>query len=141
MLARSDKSKTAARRWFASLLTPRAAGRPASAGLFLTPLEDRVTPATLHWTGAASKLWSAAGNWQEGRVPMDGDRLVFDTTTPGFSAANGYAPNNDLATAPVNLTLGFNDSGPSDFALTGNVINLAAVAGPRSPAWCRPARA
>lgn len=45
------------------------------------PLEDRLVPASLTWTGANSELWSDAGNWKEGKTPYmtsEADVLYFD---------------------------------------------------------------
>src|SRR5262249_33110365 len=45
------------------------------------PLEDRITPATLTWTGAVDGLWSHAGNWSTTDmahpVPQAGDNIVL----------------------------------------------------------------
>jgi autotransporter-associated beta strand protein len=83
-------------------------------------------PTTLHWTGAISNLWNAAGNWVENTGPVSGDTLIFDTTMPGFSAtANGFAPVNNLS-GLTGLTLTVNDaSAAGDFNLTGNAVSLA----------------
>src|SRR6266513_1682523 len=76
-------------------------------------LEDRVTPSTLHWTGSASmggNHWSVAANWQEARVPVSGDALVFDTATAGFAATfNGFNSINDVVSLQ-NLTIAINDA-------------------------------
>ena len=119
--------------------TGRAARRQARAAkpttrLLATLLEDRVTPTTLHWIGSTSgngNLWSVAANWQEDVVPASGDRLVFDTTTPGFSSTtNGFAPMNDL-TGLTNLSIGINDTSAAggDFTISGNPFGLVTTAG------------
>ena len=58
--------------------------RKRSTRLECEALEDRVTPATLTWLGAASGLWSNPGNWgttdQTHTVPYDGADLVFPAT-------------------------------------------------------------
>ncbi|OWK43065.1 beta strand repeat-containing protein [Fimbriiglobus ruber] len=92
-----------------------------------------MTPATLHWLGSAGangNLWSVGANWLENRAPLSGDHLVFDTTTPGFSAtANGFAPSDDIS-GLTNLSIAINDnSAAGDFAITGNAFGLVAAAG------------
>jgi hypothetical protein len=86
----------------------------SSARLLVTELEDRLTPTTLHWLGnsaANGNLWSVAGNWLENQAPLSGDRLVFDSAIPGFSAtANGFAPTNDIS-GLSNLAIGINADG------------------------------
>ncbi|HUR53632.1 MAG TPA: autotransporter-associated beta strand repeat-containing protein, partial [Gemmataceae bacterium] len=106
---------------------PRRAATPArTSRLSLTHLEDRVTPATLHWTGAASTAWSNPANWVENVNPANGDRLVFDTTTPGFVS---FAPNNDIA-GLTGLTIGINDSSSGgDFTIGGSAFGLRTSAG------------
>ena len=50
-------------------------------------LEDRITPSAIHWLGSPAtggELWNVASNWQENRVPVSGDDVIFDTTTAGF---------------------------------------------------------
>jgi autotransporter-associated beta strand protein len=56
---------------------PRARFRP-----HLEPLEDRLAPATLTWTGAAGNfLWSDPRNWAEGTTPYDYNN-VYDLIFP-----------------------------------------------------------
>ena len=106
----------------------------SSTRLTVTPLEERLAPATsLHWIGSTAangNMWSVAANWLENQVPTSGDRLVFDTTTAGFSAtANGFGPTNNL-TGLTNLTIGINDaSAAGDFTLSGSAIGLSTAAG------------
>ena len=119
----NDGKKTSnwATAYLKSLVSPcRTARRQARDSgsmlrLAVTPLEDRVTPATLHWLGSAGgsgNLWSVPSNWLENRAPASGDQLTFDSSTPGFSSsANGFAPTNDVA-GLTNLTIGINDSYP-----------------------------
>jgi autotransporter-associated beta strand protein len=68
-------------------LTGRRHGRgarpPALARPLLESLEDRLAPATLTWTGAASANWSDPANWLEGTTPYatpEADNLVFPRT-------------------------------------------------------------
>lgn len=51
---------------------------------------------SLHWQGDVSDNWSDAGNWLEGRVPQDGDTLIFDIGTEGFDLSEGQSTVNDL---------------------------------------------
>lgn len=47
--------------------------------LQLETLEDRLTPATISWTGAgANNLWHNADNWDLNRTPDVGDDVVID---------------------------------------------------------------
>ena len=143
MLVRLDNNGNRASNWatayLRSLLGPcRSARRVArvvgpATRLGVTALEDRVTPATLHWLGSPAgngNLWGVATNWLEGRAPASGDRLVFDASSPGFSAtANGFAPTNDVA-GLTDLSIGINDASPAgDFAIGGKAVTLATAAG------------
>jgi len=127
--ARASKVSNWATRFRKSLAKP---ARPVTLGVLA--LEDRVTPATLHWLGAAGangNLWSAPANWQEGRVPATGDRLSFDTTYPGFSAsANGFAPTNDVAGLTKIAFDLLDASSAGDFAVGGLAVGLAVTPGP-----------
>ena len=42
-------------------------------------------PTTLHWLGNVDSNWNIAGNWLENVTPIDGDSVVFDTSTAGFA--------------------------------------------------------
>ena len=56
----------------------------SSLDLVFTPAPGMAT-----WTGGgASRLWSAAGNWQGGAVPEDGDALVFPRSVPHTDPIN-----------------------------------------------------
>jgi len=39
-------------------------------------------PEELTWTGAVNGNWGTSGNWNLGRAPQDGDRLIFPGGTP-----------------------------------------------------------
>ena len=84
----------------------------------------------LHWTGATSSNWSAAGNWAENLAPASGDTLIFDTSTPGFAATTtAYAPSNDL-NGLTNIAIVINDApGSSSFTIAGNSLGLVTTAG------------
>jgi len=90
-------------------------------------------PATYHWIGGSATTgnqWGVAANWEEKQVPTSGSTVVFDTTTPGFSAiTNGFNPVNKVS-GLTNLTLVINDaSAAGDFKLTGDPIGLRSTAG------------
>ena len=85
-------------------------------------LEDRTTPATLNWTGAASTVWNSAGNWSPAQVPATNDILVFDSATPGLL---NFTSNNNLAAGFTVGQIIINDTSPtSNFSVIGNAINL-----------------
>src|ERR1043166_7616764 len=84
-------------------------------------LEDRVTPATLTWTGAVDGLWSHAGNWTTDDVtrpvPQDGDAIVFpaqvgnrtqtdDLGQRSFASLTFYDGGYNLSGDPFVLTAG-----------------------------------
>src|SRR5262245_24958018 len=61
------------------------------------PLEERSLLSTIYWLGAASSnwnsdSWSAANDGTADATlrPQNNDTLVFNTTTSGFSATNGF---------------------------------------------------
>src|SRR5262249_13749014 len=63
----------------------------------LEALEDRCTPATFTWTGAASNLWSDPGNWAGGAVPVSSGPSNQPGTDLVFPAGAGHLSNgNDL---------------------------------------------
>jgi hypothetical protein len=79
-------------------------------------LEDRVTPATLTWTGAVDGLWSDPGNWSTSdvthTVPMSGDAVVLPAG----------APNRVQTDFSVNLSsLAFQDVG---YSISGDQIDI-----------------
>jgi autotransporter-associated beta strand protein len=87
--------------------------------LALEPLEDRLVPATLTWTGQESMLWSDARNWQEHTTPYatpEADHLVFPR------AASRQLSFND-AGLPFTLihSISFEDAG---YTLRGGYLNL-----------------
>src|SRR5581483_3119072 len=93
-------------------------------------LEDRLTPATLHWLGTSSSSWALSSNWAEGFIPTAGDTLVFDTTAAGFAGtAAAFAPNNDIS-GLTGLSIVINDaSSAGDFTIGGSAIGLLSPAG------------
>jgi autotransporter-associated beta strand protein len=85
--------------------------------LQLDPLEDRLTPANLTWTGANSELWSDPGNWAQGVTPYmtpEPDALLFDED-PVRKVSNHDGP----ATSIESIT--FYDSG---YTITGGDLTL-----------------
>src|SRR5205085_627307 len=66
-------------------------------------------------------------NWLENTLPVNGSTLVFDTTTPGFTANPiSFTLTNNL-TGLTDLVLVLNDNSTvGNFNLTGNAIGLAA---------------
>src|SRR5215475_11295913 len=100
--------------------------RGGTVRLGLENLEDRVTPASLHWIGGDAvnpTAWSAANNWQEGVQPTNGDTVVFDSSVVGLSS---FTSNNDINS----LTLGgiiISDTDAAanhDFTISGAAVTL-----------------
>ena len=61
-------------------------------------LEDRVTPATIIWTGAGpNSLWSTPQNWDLGRAPQAGDDIVFGS----LALPSNRSPVYNLSGSPV----------------------------------------
>src|SRR3954467_11307029 len=92
----------------------------------LEALEDRVAPAAMHWvgnSGIGGSLWNVPSNWFENRAPTNGDTLIFDTTSAGFSGAPAsFTPTNNIV-GLTNVTMTINDSSSTgDFSLSGNAI-------------------
>jgi autotransporter-associated beta strand protein len=65
-------------------------GGPSRTLLRLEALEERLTPATDYWTGAAGNLWNDIGNWRTAPgtggspvLPSVGDDLVFQSASAG----------------------------------------------------------
>src|SRR4051812_25787866 len=113
--------------WLRSLATRwnRTVSRPAPARKASRPrfefLEDRVTPANLHWLGTTSTAWGTASNWQENAVPANGDVLFFDTTA---GTVVNFTSNNNLAATVSIAGITINDAAATGFTITGNAINL-----------------
>src|SRR5262245_54788964 len=64
-------------------------------------LEDRLAPATLHWTGAAGINWSTANNWLENRAPTNGDVVAYDTAAAAVQSFNSTNDISNLGLADV----------------------------------------
>jgi fibronectin-binding autotransporter adhesin len=85
--------------------------------LQLEPLEDRLVPTNLTWTGANSELWSDPRNWLQGKTPYmtpEPDALVFDE-----HAARKVSNHDGPATTIESIT--FYDSG---FTIQGGDLTL-----------------
>jgi autotransporter-associated beta strand protein len=94
--------------WF-----PAPRRRRYSHELALEPLEDRLVPSLLTWTGkGTTKLWSDGGNWSTGKSPTAQDTLVFDST--GLSK-------------PQTIDDSLNGIGGITFAAAGYDLNVTAT--------------
>jgi autotransporter-associated beta strand protein len=93
--------------------------------------EERRLLTALYWQGQVDSFWGTSGNWSldaigtpTGALPVNGDTLIFDSTTAGlarFDSQNNLSPGSGL-------TLVIDDSDPANkFSLTGNAISLAPV--------------
>ena len=100
---------------FKKSLTTSASRRRTARGkprLCVEALEDRVTPATISWTGAGTNTnWANPVNWNLGRAPLAGDDLIFGTLA---------APANRTTTDNLNGLPVFNSI---TIAASGYVIN------------------
>src|SRR5262249_42884601 len=97
---RNTRRATATRRAPASRRAARFRPR-------LEPLECRLAPATLTWTGAVSELWSDYRNWAGGITPSttpEADDLIFPRAVVPHKVSN-----NDLGAVISSIT--FDDSG------------------------------
>ena len=64
---------------------------PLRRRLSLEILEVRETPATITWLGTAGTGWNNPANWNLGRVPQDGDDLVFGPGATNFTTVNNLS--------------------------------------------------
>lgn len=83
----------------------------------LHPLEDRLVPANLTWSGSNSELWSDPGNWVQGKTPYmtaEPDALVFD------EHASRKTSNHDGPATAIE-SIAFFDSG---YTITGGDLTL-----------------
>ena len=83
-------------------------------------LPDNVAP-TAHWRGGVDENWSTPGNWLGNRAPRDGDTLVFDTSTPGFTRLSSHNDLTHLALGGIQIvdTLAL-----ASITLAGNAVTL-----------------
>jgi autotransporter-associated beta strand protein len=97
----------------------RKARRKYSRPLTLIPLEERVTPASLTWTGGGSDTnWSTAANWG-GATPQAGDSLSFGDLGGSITSTNDMTAGTSFASITI-AGAGYTISGNS-VALTGDV--------------------
>jgi hypothetical protein len=90
------------------------------------------------WTGNVSTLWSATGNWSQGRVPISTDDVVIPTTAPNnpyITATGGYTGNCRtlviqsgktlrVGYATINITYDFTIHGHLYYSSENAVINV-----------------
>jgi autotransporter-associated beta strand protein len=72
--------------------------------------------ATRTWTGSASNLWSAAGNWG-GVAPVAGDDLVFPEGAANTTNVNDFAAGTSFASIAVS----------GAYSIGGNAVTLTAA--------------
>jgi hypothetical protein len=93
-------------------------------------LEDRVTPATLTWTGAVDGLWSNAGNWATTdpthTVPQNGDAIVLPAGAANRTQVDGL--NSDSFASITIQDTGYHLSGV-DFVLSGGITVTSSSGG------------
>jgi fibronectin-binding autotransporter adhesin len=109
------KSKTGLRR-------RTATSRKPFVRLRLEALEDRLTPSTYTWSGAAGASWSVggpSGNWSGGPAPSPADPNIYLAfPVDALNRTN----NNDIAGLTVN-TIDLEETG-TPYVLGGNQISL-----------------
>src|SRR5262249_7558440 len=77
-------------------------------------LETRITPSTVHWTGAgADTNWTTAANWDQ--MPQAGDNLVFPTTATNRDANNNFASGTNFGSIEID---------GANYALSGASVSL-----------------
>ncbi len=83
------------------------------------PLELRITPANLVWTGDVNNLWDANNggntNWSNDALPQDGDTLLFP-----LIAQNRTNTNNMVGLDLVSISFG-----GTDYVISGQSITLS----------------
>jgi autotransporter-associated beta strand protein len=95
----------------------------------LEPLEDRLAPATLFWTGAASQFWSDPNNWAQHMTPYntpEADLLIFDRTGARRESFHDGSPT--TIDGIVFLDSGYTIRG-GDLTLTGSALIGASAPG------------
>ena len=66
-------------------------GHPLGDAVTLEGAAPAPTPGTLTWTGADSIYWNDPKNWSLGRVPINGDSLVFPASAKFFTSDDNIA--------------------------------------------------
>jgi fibronectin-binding autotransporter adhesin len=98
-------------RWVSRLFTQRRLAQRqqlVQRRLSVELLEDRVTPATISWTGAgANSFWSNAENWSLSRAPLATDDIVFGN----LADVSARSPIYNLAGLPVFNSITISASG------------------------------
>jgi large repetitive protein len=124
------------RQWLRSWFAParRTLMRPLRRRLSLELLEDRLTPSSFVWSGAASANWSSGANWIGGAAPSTGgaDSLIF----PSSLSSARFAMTDDFSPSATFQSIAFNGGGYSvsgvgvSLTVTGtiNSSNAAGVA-------------
>ncbi|MBX7104693.1 MAG: hypothetical protein K1X57_11470 [Gemmataceae bacterium] len=92
----------------------------------LRRFEDRLTPATIAWTGSVSNLWSVAGNWSGGVVPGAGDVAQFNSGKPAVTVDTPQTVSavefNAGWAGPVTLTASLTTTGAGSKWDAGSVV-------------------
>ena len=103
----------------------RVRKRPAFSPVRIEILEDRTTPATLDWTGAAGANWNTPGNWVQNQVPSATNNVLnFSSATAGITS---FTSNNDI-NGLTGLTITITDASTAkDFKITGNNAGIASL--------------
>jgi fibronectin-binding autotransporter adhesin len=90
--------------------------------LLIEALEDRVTPATISWTGGGlNDFWTNGANWNLNRAPVAGDDLVFGNLAP----ASDRITVNNITVAPTFKSITISASGYSISGLPGIKVTLS----------------
>ncbi len=90
-----------------------------------------------YWTGAMSALWTAAGNWSSGAVPVSGNTALFNqatspNTTVGLSGAAQPIGAIVFDTAAAAYTIGTGGADALLFDANASIIVTGAVANPQT---------
>lgn len=112
-----------ARIWFTRFVRTTGIFRRCLALAILLAPATAALGQTAVWTGAVGSDWSVSANWQGNAAPGDGDTVVFDFNTPGFSS---YTSTNNLSGLSL-AGITFNEQSlPNNFNVTGNGVTLGA---------------
>ncbi|HVS38084.1 MAG TPA: hypothetical protein VMS17_21175 [Gemmataceae bacterium] len=93
-----------------------------SRSLFLEPLEDRITPATVSWINPAGGSWNNPANWSSGALPAAGDDVVINLAAgEAVQLSGGSASINSLQLGDTLLL----DGGA--LSVAGNLVNAGTI--------------